>query len=84
MKHLIGISIASFFSDVLVRIVVVTMLALVVPSIIVNQWNPGVVRMLVNVVFTTSSTTTIVAVAGMTHEERNMVLKTVRSKLIRN
>jgi len=84
MKHLIGISIASFFSDVLVRIVVVTMLALVVPSIIVNQWNPGVARMLVNVVFTTSSTTTIVAVAGMTHEERNMVLKTVRSKLIRN
>jgi len=84
MKHLIGISIVPFFSDVLVRIVVVTLLALVVPTIIVYQWNPGVVRMLVNVILTTGSTTVVVAIAGMTREERNIVLETVRSKLVRN
>ena len=35
-------------------------------------------------VLTTSSTTIIVAAVGMTRVERNKVLKTVRSKLIRN
>ena len=84
MKHLIGISVMPFFSNVLVRVIIVTLLALVVPTIIIYEWNPGVVRMMLNVVLTTSSTTFVIAIAGMTREERSMVLGVVRKKLIRN
>ncbi len=81
LKWLINFSVLYFIKKVILRIFIVTIIALIFPLTIVNCFNPGLFRLFLFVVFTTLTTSFTVLLFGMTAKERTSLLYAIKSKV---
>lgn len=79
LKGMINISIKTFFSKVVCRVLIVTPIASIIPYYITSIMSPCFIRLMVTIILTIISTSIIILFVGIAKEERLYVIQQIKN-----
>ena len=83
MKRMVGLSVKMFIQEVFIPVILVSLVALILPSIVIAMINPSMIRLLFSILVSIISVSLSVLFLGMTKSERYMILSKI-NQLIRS
>ncbi len=84
MKRLLGFPIILFLKEVIIRIIPVTLLAIVLPFMITALMPMSILRLALTIIASLAGTSLAVLFVGMTNHERTMIINKIKSVLCRS
>ena len=83
MKSLFDYSVKSFLKEVILRILIVTAVASVLPILLVTTISPSLIRFMLTVMLSFASTVLTIYLIGITSSERKVIVEFIKNKLFR-
>ena len=83
LKSMVGLPVRMYVQKVFIPVITVAALAIIPPIVLVNFITPSLIRLLLSVVVGVLSVGTVALFAGMTVNERQLILQKVNSGISR-
>lgn len=84
MRKLLDFKISMFMKNTVYPILIVTIMALIVPSLIYISMEPSILRLVIITGVSFTTTAISIWIGGLAKEERNVIVLRIRNKLLQN